>query len=201
MLESIFILFVVFFSMAVHELFHGLVAYRMGDPTAKLEGRLSLNPLRHIDPFGTILLPFFLWLITLGQGPIFAYAKPVPVNPFLFKDPRYGILKVALAGPLSNFLIGIFFALICRFLSPQSNLFFLFYLISIYNFLFALFNLLPFYPLDGFHILSQALPESFDFLKSFLFRYGFFILLLIIMAGAGFIFKFAQVLFSFFSGT
>ncbi len=201
MLQSIFILFVVFFSMSIHELFHGLLAFKLGDPTAKIEGRLTLNPLKHIDPFGTIFLPLFLWVLTFGEGPIFGFAKPVPVNPLLLKDQKWGMLKVALAGPLSNLIVGISFAFFARFLPQNSTLFSLFYLISIYNFIFAFFNLFPVYPLDGFYIFSKLLPERFYKIKIFLAQYGILLLLLILVFGLNIVYFFSEFLFSLISGT
>ncbi len=82
----------------LHEIAHGSVALQLGDPTAKYAGRLTLNPIKHIDPFGTIILPLLLLFFTAGQGPIIGWAKPVPVNPFNFRDQRWGALKVSLAG-------------------------------------------------------------------------------------------------------
>ena len=113
---TIFSLLVLLFSVIVHELAHGSVAYSLGDPTAKYENRLTLNPLRHIDFFGSILLPLMLFIITAGQGPIFGWAKPVPINPYNFKDQKWGSLKVALAGPAVNLFIGLVFGLAIRFL-------------------------------------------------------------------------------------
>src|SRR5574343_1122969 len=109
---TIFSLIVLLFSVIIHELAHGYVAYSLGDPTAKYEGRLTLNPLKHLDPFGSVILPLLLLLATGGQGPIFGWAKPVPVNPYNFKDQKWGTLKVAIVGPATNFAIAIFFGLL-----------------------------------------------------------------------------------------
>jgi len=150
---AIFSLIVLFFSIMLHEIAHGSMALRLGDPTAKDAGRLTLNPLKHIDPFGTIILPLILLVVTGGRGPIIGWAKPVPINPFNFTDQRWGSLKVSLAGPATNFLVGGLFALIIRFISLPDSLFLLFGIIVIYNFAWGLFNLLPIPPLDGSHIL------------------------------------------------
>ena len=198
MLDTIFSLIVLFLSISIHELSHAIAAFRLGDPTAKLEGRISLNPVRHIDPFGTILVPLFLWIASFGQGPIFGWAKPVPVNPFLLRDQKFGMLKVSLAGPLSNLLIGIFFAIFCRLLPKGSGLFPFFYLISIYNFILAFFNLLPIPPLDGFHVFQRILPQIF---KTLFLQYGFLILILVLFLGLNFIFFFAHFLFDLISGS
>ncbi|MBC7074004.1 site-2 protease family protein [Candidatus Parcubacteria bacterium] len=196
----LFSYFVVFLSIAIHETFHGIAALSEGDPTPKLEGRITLNPLSHIDPFGTIIFPLFLFFITLGQGPVIGWAKPVPVNPFFFRDKRKGIIKVSLAGPLSNFLIGVLFSLFCRFLPKNSPLFLPFQLITYYNFLLAFFNLLPIPPLDGFHLFFSLLPEKFSFIKIIFVRYSLLILVFVIFFLLDFLAWFAQFLFSFLSG-
>jgi Zn-dependent protease len=110
----------------IHEVAHGSVAYQLGDPTAKYAGRLSLNPIKHIDPFGTVLLPLMLLFLTAGNGPVFGWAKPVPVNPFNFKDQKWGDLKVSIAGPLANFSLALVFGLFIRFftLSPSFEIIF-----------------------------------------------------------------------------
>lgn len=197
MFEQIFILLVVLFSIVIHEISHGFLALSLGDPTAKLEGRLTLNPIKHIDFFGTILVPLFLFVFTMGQGPIFGWAKPVPVNPFNLRDKRYGMLKVSIAGPLSNLILATIFALFLRidFFKPYS---FPFTTISIYNFMLAFFNLLPVPPLDGYHLFSTFFPYSR--LNFFLWQYGPLLLLLIIIGGLNLIFLFSKFLFSLLSG-
>src|SRR3989338_8315594 len=161
MLDFIFSIAVLIMSIVIHEVSHGLAANALGDPTAKYEGRLTLNPLKHLDPFGSVILPLLLLLATGGQGPIFGWAKPVPINPYNFKDQKWGELKVAISGPAVNFLIAIIFGLIIRFLSAQAGLNFpgtapflqLLSIVVFYNFLWALFNLVPIPPLDGSWIL------------------------------------------------
>lgn len=196
-MTTIFILIVLFFSIVIHEVAHGSMALSLGDSTAKESGRLSLNPIKHIDPFGTIILPALLLLVTFGQGPIFGWAKPVPINPFNFRDQKWGILKVSIAGPLTNFLIALFFGLIIRFFTLPSTLLTLFSIITIYNFAWGIFNLIPFPPLDGSHILFTFLPDKFNSLKIMLNHYGFFILLFFMfLGGLKFVFFLAQLLFS-----
>jgi Zn-dependent protease len=200
MLVTIFILIVLFFSIVIHEIAHGIMALHLGDPTAEEAGRLTLNPLKHIDPVGTIFLPLILLVLTFGQGPIFGWAKPVPINPYNFRDRKWGALKVALAGPSMNFLIAIIFGLAIRFLNlPQSILFF-FSIITIYNFAWGIFNLIPLPPLDGSWILFAFLSERLSNLKFFLQQYGFFILLLFIFWGLQLVFNGAQILYSLISG-
>jgi Zn-dependent protease len=198
MFEAIFILAVLFFSIVIHEIAHGSVALFLGDDTAKRAGRLTLNPISHIDPIGTIFLPLTLFILTFGKGPIFGWAKPVPVNHLNLRDQKWGMVKVSLAGPATNFLIAVFFSILANFNFPASMLEF-FRIISIYNFAWAFFNLLPFHPLDGFHILYQILPERFFQIKFFLLQYGFLILLLLIFFGLAPIFSLSQILFNLIS--
>ena len=108
-MEIIFFIIVLIFSIVIHEVSHGFVANYLGDPTAKHAGRLTLNPLKHLDPIGSVLLPVLL-ILTTGKG--IGWAKPVPINPFNFKDQKYGSLKAAVAGPVSNFIIALFFGLL-----------------------------------------------------------------------------------------
>jgi Zn-dependent protease len=198
MFEAIFILTVLFFSIVIHEIAHGSVALFLGDDTAKRAGRLTLNPISHIDPIGTIFLPLTLFILTFGKGPIFGWAKPVPVNHLNLRDQKWGMVKVSLAGPATNLLIAVFFSILANFNFPASMLEF-FRIISIYNFAWAFFNLLPFYPLDGFHILSQVLPEKFSQFKIFLNQYGFLILLFIIFFGLSTIFYLSSFIFNLLS--
>lgn len=200
MFETIFILIVLFFSIVIHEIAHGSVALALGDETAKIEGRLSLNPLVHIDPVGTIFFPLTLLILTFGRGPILGWAKPVPINPLNFKNPKKGIIKVSLAGPLTNFLIGIIFALFVRFSNFSQIILEFFILISVYNFAWAIFNLVPLPPFDGFHILFQVLPERFVKIKWFLAQYGFYFLLFFLFFGLNLVFLGANFFFHLVSG-
>lgn len=159
-------LIILVYSAILHEIAHGFVAERLGDPTARLMGRLTLNPKSHIDPFMSILLP--LLLILSGSPVIFGAAKPVPVDPFNFREPKKDMAIVSLAGPGTNILIAIIFALICRFLFPglpleviRSSGFVGFTLGTIVyiNLLLAIFNLIPIPPLDGSKIFALILPD------------------------------------------
>jgi len=200
MFETIFILIVLFLSIVIHEIAHGSCALLLGDDTAKREGRLTLNPIAHIDPIGTIFLPLILLILTFGQGPIFGWAKPVPVNPLNFRDRKWGIVKVSLAGPVTNLLIAILFSFLASFNFSQATINF-FEIISVYNFAWAFFNLLPFPPLDGFHILYQVLPDRFFQVKFFLLQYGFFILLILIFFDLNSIFSLSHFLFNLISSS
>ena len=179
----IIIIIIFLFSVIIHEISHGLMANYLGDSTAKDAGRLSLNPIKHLDPIGSIVLPFLL--ILFQSNMIFGWAKPVPINPFNLRDRKYGHAKVAMAGPLANISIAVFFGLLIRFLPLQAstfavNLGFVFGYICWINLLLAIFNLIPIPPLDGSHILFTFIPNKLNELKTFLSQYGFFILIFFI---------------------
>ncbi|MDI6591673.1 MAG: site-2 protease family protein [Patescibacteria group bacterium] len=185
MIEYLFLIAILIFSVVIHEVSHGTVALYLGDPTAKYAGRLTLNPIRHLDPIGSVILPIFLILMAkiMGGGIIFGWAKPVPINPYNFRDQKYGSAKVALAGPGSNLAIALIFGLTLRFLpvlSTLPGLYLMFSYIVYINILLAVFNLLPIPPLDGSHILFTFLPPGRENLKIFLSQFGIFILLFII---------------------
>ncbi len=199
-LITLFALFILFFSIIIHEIAHGSVAYALGDPTAKEAGRLTLNPLRHLDPFGSVVFPIFSFLITRGQGPIFGWAKPVPVNPYNFRDQKYGELKVSLAGPLTNFLMAIIFGLFIRFLILPPSWLIFFSIIAVYNFAWGIFNLVPIPPLDGSHILFTFLPEKLANWKMFLVQNSLLLLLLFIAFGPDWIFLGAMILYHLITG-
>lgn len=176
------------FSVVVHEVSHGYVAERLGDPTARLLGRLTLNPLKHIDPFGSVLLPIMLAMMNL---PVIGWAKPVPYNPLMLKNPRMAAGKISAAGPASNFLLAVVFAVFLRVLPGfgvrSAPLALSFSLIIYINVLLAVFNLVPIPPLDGSKVLFALLPhtpQSHE-LALFLDRYGIFLLLLFIFFGFG----------------
>lgn len=201
-METIFYLIILLFSVIIHEIAHGAVAFSLGDPTAKYEGRLTLNPIKHIDPFGSVLLPLLLLVITLGRGPIFGWARPVPINPYNFKDKKWGELKVAVAGPGSNFLIAIIFGIIIRFAGLPTSSVFLFFLsiIVIQNLLLGLFNLMPIPPLDGHWVLFSLLPEKFSNFKIILTQYSLFLLLFLIFFGFRWVINIITFLFFLITG-
>ena len=177
MITNIILLFILFFSVVIHEISHGYVAHLNGDDTAKIMGRLTLNPIPHIDPFGTIILPFLLFI--LHSGIIIGWAKPVPINPFNFRNQNKGMLTVGLAGPLSNIILGTIFALIVRFIpSEQGRTIFLF--AAYINFILAFFNLIPIPPLDGSRILSVFLPYNARIKYESIERYGIFIVIFVL---------------------
>jgi len=185
-MEYLFLIIILIFSIVIHEVSHGAMANYLGDPTAKYAGRLTLNPIPHIDPIGSIILPGILIMMNMilpGGGIIFGWAKPVPINPYNFRDQKYGSAKVALAGPGANLAIALFFGLALRFfpvVSAISGLYVVFSYIVYINILLAVFNLLPVPPLDGSHILFTFLPYRMENIKIFLSQFGIFILLFII---------------------
>ena len=180
---TFFIVFIVslIFSIAIHEFSHAFVATKLGDPTAKLLGRLTLNPIAHLDLFGTLALLF----IGIGWG------KPVPFNPNNLKNPKVGSALISAAGPLSNLLIAIIICLpylILIYTNPSSKE--LYSLANIYGYIsqivllnaaLAIFNLIPVHPLDGFKVLGGLLPQSWYYDWHKMERYGMYILLLLII--------------------
>ena len=157
MLE-IFSVIVLIMSATIHEYMHGFVANQLGDPTAKNAGRLTLNPIKHLDLFGSILIP--LTLLVSGSHFLFGWAKPVPYNPNNLSDRKYGDAKVAVAGPLANLFMAVVFSIVFRFLDPSTIFAYLVSEIVIINLILMIFNLVPIPPLDGSKILSVFLPSN-----------------------------------------
>jgi len=199
-MDFLFLIIILIFSVIIHEVSHGAMADYLGDPTAKYSGRLSLNPLRHLDPIGSLLLPIFLLILTRGQGPIFGWAKPVPINPYNFRDQKWGSLKVALAGPGSNILISFIFGLLIRFFKLPFQLSYFFSLIVILNLMLAIFNLIPIPPLDGSYILFSFLSEKALKIRFFFQQYGLLILILFILFGLRFIFPLVLIIYKIIVG-
>lgn len=172
---------ILLFSVIVHEVMHGLVARYFGDHTAENAGRLTLNPIPHIDPIGTILLPiFFLILPKLTGAPtgfFIAWAKPVPVNPLNFRDVKMGELYVSLAGVASNFTLAIIGAILYHLVPLGSFLSDVFAFTVLINLTLGVFNLLPIPPLDGSNALMSLLPYNLARSYMRLYRYGFLIIL------------------------
>lgn len=161
-LQIVIVLVIAVFSVILHELAHGLVAYWLGDRTAKDAGRLTLNPIKHIDPYMSILVPVVLFIL---KAPVFGGAKPVPINSRNLKGKEWGMALVALAGPLTNFLIALISFLIGYFTgilrtNPDSIGFFIFMELVYLNLGFLLFNLIPIPPLDGSRVLYAIAPDS-----------------------------------------
>ena len=188
--------FPILIAIVFHELSHGFVANRLGDPTAKMMGRLTLNPIAHIDPIGTILMPLMLIIFTNGQF-VFGYAKPVPINPMNFKNPKRDMAISAAAGPITNILLAIASILILKFLiAPLSFLLLdavssklmtplvlIFRSSVVVNVVLAVFNMIPIPPLDGGRVLTGLLPYKQAISFSRIEPFGFIIVILLIVSG------------------
>jgi Zn-dependent protease len=174
-MDFIFYFLIIVPSAIIHEYAHGWVADMLGDPTARYAGRLTVNPVAHIDLWGTILMPILLSIATGGRF-LFAYAKPVPYNPYNLKNQKWGPVLVAIAGPAANLLLAVMFALFIRLL-PGSSLNSVLAVIVYANVMLTVFNLVPIPPLDGSKILYALLPNSAYEIKNFLDKYGYIILL------------------------
>lgn len=184
-MESIvYVLPVLLFSVIIHECAHGYVAEWWGDPTARMLGRLTLNPLPHIDLFGSILVPGMLLLS--GSGILFGWAKPVPVTPENFRDRKMGDITVSLAGPASNILLALGFAAILAVGAlvsggaPSETVWRLCTYGILLNFVLAVFNLLPIPPLDGSHVVANLLPRPAAYAYRSLGQYGLLIVFLLL---------------------
>jgi Zn-dependent protease len=184
------------FAIVLHEVAHGWVANRLGDPTARDLGRLTLNPISHIDLVGTILMPLMLFILTDGRM-LFGYAKPVPINPYNFRDPKKGMALSSLAGPGVNIAMALSFSLILRLIlmpldstvpepywswlaTPLSYMF----IYGIYiNVILAVLNMIPIPPLDGSRVVYWLLPNRMAVTYYQLERFGIIILMLLMFSG------------------
>jgi Zn-dependent protease len=187
-LSGLLISFAVSFSllmvaMTVHEFAHGMTAYALGDPTARFSGRLTLNPLAHIDVFWTILLPLLLFISTSGHF-VFGAAKPVPINYRALRNPKRDIIWIGLSGPLANLVLAFAVAQVLKFFYLPGIAFYLLLNLLVINVVLALFNLIPIPPLDGSRVLMGILPEGMLRQYAAIERYGFIILFVFIWLGA-----------------
>lgn len=200
---QIFTFLVLIFSIVIHEFSHGWMADRLGDPTARYMGRLTLNPLPHIDLWGSIIVPLVLYFSNVGF--IVGWAKPVPYNPYNLRDQKKGPALVSLAGPGANLLVAAVFGILIRTMHSvdpiaYADLIQFFAMIVIYNVLLAVFNLVPLPPLDGAKILEYFLPQSLQGVMRTLENNYMLFLLLFIFFGFDLILPVVYTVFSFLSG-
>jgi len=177
-----FQIIILIISVMAHEVAHGAAAYAFGDPTAKNEGRLTLNPLKHVDFFGSIFLPLILYIT--NSGFIVGWAKPVPYNPYNLRNRRLGEFCVSIAGIVTNFIIAIVFSLIIRyavFLNLSESVIGLLLYIVFLNLTLGVFNLIPIPPLDGSKILYTLVPYRYERNLMVLEKYGFYFLIIFIV--------------------
>ena len=198
-MTTVFQIIVLIFSAVIHEYMHGWMADRLGDPTAKNLGRLTLNPLKHLDWFGSFLLPL---VMVISRMPfVFGWAKPVPYNPYNLRDKKWGGAKVAAAGPLANLVVALFFGLVFRFM-PFISLTFngLIAAIIYINLVLMIFNLVPLPPLDGSKILAPFLSPKWEEKYLNLERFGFIFVILFVMLGFDLIMPLINGLFGLIAG-
>jgi Zn-dependent protease len=201
-METFFQILLLIMSVVVHEVSHGYAAYFLGDPTAKNQGRLTLNPIKHLDLWGSIIVPVFL--VATGSRFLFGWAKPVPFNPYNLRNQKWGEAIVAAAGPASNIFIALFFGLLIRFAGDSDLLSPAFISISavlvFLNLMLAIFNLVPIPPLDGSKILFSLLPYHFQRFREAFESYGFVLILMFVFFLSGFLFPMASFFFSIITG-
>jgi len=199
--NSIFYILILIMSIVIHEISHGFIAEYFGDNTARNAGRLTLNPLKHLDLFGSIILPAFLLLTHAGF--LFGWAKPVPYNPNNLRDRKWGTVAVAVAGVLANFLLAVVFGIIIRLTSDMTlppSFYFITSAIVIVNLSLAIFNLIPIPPLDGSKILFSFLPErAFSFILTYE-QYSLILLLVFIVFFSNYLYPILALLFHLITG-
>jgi Zn-dependent protease len=200
-MEFAFQIAILIMSVVIHEVSHGYMALSLGDPTAKYEGRLTLNPIKHLDPFGSVILPTLSYML---GGFIFGWAKPVPYNPYNLKQGRWSEALVAIAGPLSNISIALIFGLMLRFTYASGTASSAFIevtaIIVFINILLAIFNLVPIPPLDGSKILFAIFPEKLQRMRDFFEQYGMMLIIFFIFFAWQLISPLVQILFELITG-
>lgn len=193
-------LVIFFLALTVHEFAHGWVALKRGDSTAAHLGRLTLNPLAHIDPVGTVILPI---LLVMTRAPfIIGWAKPVPINYLNLKNPKSDMMLVGLAGPLANIIFAFILGLIAQALEPNATLYSLLKMGILINLFLAIFNLIPVPPLDGSRILMGLLPQPLAYQYAQIEPFGFIIVIALLWLGliGRFIFPIVGILMHLFLG-
>lgn len=197
---------ILIFSVVIHEVSHGYAALALGDRTAAYAGRLTLNPLKHLDPFGSVLLPLFTYF---AGGVIFGWARPVPYNPYNLRNQKWGPAIVGVAGPAANIALAVVFGLLLRFFphfageAPAAfliNFMGIASTITFLNLVLAVFNLIPIPPLDGSKLLFALLPYRWQNVQFFLERYGLFLFLIFIFFFSRLVTPMVLILFRFITG-
>jgi Zn-dependent protease len=178
-MDIIFDIIIIVFSAILHEISHGLAARALGDKTAEYAGRLTLNPMAHIDPYGSVIMPLFLWFVSGGRF-LFAYAKPVPFNPYNLRNQKWGPALVGLAGPATNFAIAIVLAGIIRLNLFSFGIAEFLVRVLLINLSLGVFNLLPIPPLDGSRLMYVFLPRRLERYKAMFEQYGMWVALLFV---------------------
>jgi Zn-dependent protease len=200
-MDAVFQIAILIMSVVVHEVSHGFAARFYGDNTAEYEGRLTLNPLKHLDPFGSVILPLLLYMTSSGSF-VFGWAKPVPYNPHNLKPGRWPEAFVALAGPLANIIIAFFFGMLIRFGGGSFTTEFLHItaVIVLINLLLAVFNLMPFPPLDGSKLLYAIFPEKLYEMRRFFDQFGLILTIIFIFFIWDYVAPLVGVLFGLITG-
>lgn len=193
----IFQLIVLIMSVVIHEVSHGYVATALGDPTARLSGRLTLNPLKHLDPFWSIGLPAMLAFMGL---PVFGMAKPVPYNPYMLGGGNWGPAYVAISGPLANFFVATVFGLAIRFGLLAGAALELSVVVVATNLVLGVFNLIPIPPLDGSKVLFALLPYRLRHVQEYMERYQLVLVLFVVFVGWRFVSVLIPILFNLLVG-
>ncbi|MCR4274726.1 MAG: site-2 protease family protein [Candidatus Campbellbacteria bacterium] len=199
MSETIIVIAIVMLSVVLHEVAHGYMANALGDPTARLAGRLTLNPISHLDLIGSIIVPTVTWL---SGGFIFGWAKPVPYNPYNLRAGKWSEAYVALAGPATNLLLALIFGLLVRFAGgvlPQGVLS-VAVLVVVTNIALMVFNLIPVPPLDGSKVLMAVLPLQWASRFQQIERFGFIFVFIVVIVGWRFIAPLVGFLFTLITG-
>ena len=202
--DFLFQIVILVMSVVIHEVTHGYVASMLGDQTARYQGRLTLNPIKHLDFFGSFLIPLLLYLSKVGV--ILGWAKPVPYNPYNLRPGRWSEALVAFAGPAANIVLALGFGLLIRFAYASEvawfnqDFFYITGLVVFINILLAIFNLIPIPPLDGSKILFAIFPEKFQELRGFFERYGLILVLFFVFFLWKFVYPLVENVFSLITG-